>query len=172
MSSTNKTANTVLSQFIGSDKPSFLTDYNSDMQKIDTAIKSASDLASASDTKATTALSGVSDLDTRLDSAETSITELNPYKAKVDALELALPDKAPKESPVFTGNPTAPTQVLNENSTRLATTQFVISQIGAMAVRKDNSSSPTAVNGQWCGIESEYDAISVKDSNIIYFIKE
>lgn len=172
MSSTNKTTNTILSQFIGSDKPSFLTDYNSDMQKIDTAIKSASDLASASDTKATTALSGITDLDSRLDSAETSITLLNPYKEKVDDLEEEIILKAPLLSPVFTGNPTAPTQVLNENSTRLATTQFVISQIGAMAVRKDNSSSPTAVNGDWCGSQSEYDAISVKDSNIMYFIKE
>ena len=104
MSSTNKTTNTILSQFIGSDKPSFLTDYNSDMQKIDTAIKSASDLASASDTKATTALSGITDLDNRLDSAETSISTLNPYKAKVDALEDELPLKAPLESPQFTGS--------------------------------------------------------------------
>lgn len=43
MSSTNKTTNYELSQYIGSDKPSYLGDYNSDMLKIDTAIKGAVD---------------------------------------------------------------------------------------------------------------------------------
>ena len=35
MSSTNKTTNLELSQFIGSDSPKWLTDYNADMEKID-----------------------------------------------------------------------------------------------------------------------------------------
>lgn len=37
MSSTNKTAKLGLSQFLGTDKPAWLGDYNSDMQKIDDA---------------------------------------------------------------------------------------------------------------------------------------
>lgn len=37
MSSTNKTAKLELSQFLGTDKPAWLGDYNSDMQKIDDA---------------------------------------------------------------------------------------------------------------------------------------
>ena len=43
MSSTNKTANLQLSQFVGTDVPAWLTDYNSDMQKIDAGVKTASD---------------------------------------------------------------------------------------------------------------------------------
>lgn len=39
MSSTNKTTNYELSQFVGTDIPSILVDYNGDMRKIDTAIK-------------------------------------------------------------------------------------------------------------------------------------
>ena len=35
---------------------------------------------------------------------------------------------APKESPAFTGNPTAPTQTLTDNSTKIATTAFVQGQ--------------------------------------------
>ena len=35
MSSTNKTTNYDLSQFVGSDKPAWLSDYNQDMSKID-----------------------------------------------------------------------------------------------------------------------------------------
>lgn len=42
MSSTNKTANYQLSQFVGTDIPSILNDYNGDMRKIDSAIKDAS----------------------------------------------------------------------------------------------------------------------------------
>lgn len=36
MSSTNKTTTLYLSQFVGTDKPDWLTDYNEDMEKIDT----------------------------------------------------------------------------------------------------------------------------------------
>lgn len=45
MSSTNKTANFKLSQFIGTDKPTFLGDYNNDMQIIDGALFTASQTA-------------------------------------------------------------------------------------------------------------------------------
>lgn len=38
MASTNKTQNLNLSQFVASDKPGWLTDYNNDMQKIDEGI--------------------------------------------------------------------------------------------------------------------------------------
>ena len=37
MASTNKTQNLELSQFLGTDKPAWLADYNSDMEKIDNA---------------------------------------------------------------------------------------------------------------------------------------
>lgn len=45
MSSTNKTANFKLSQFIGTDKPTFLGDYNNDMEIIDGALFTASQTA-------------------------------------------------------------------------------------------------------------------------------
>ena len=46
MAHTNHTTNYELSQFLGSDKPSWLNDYNGDMAKIDTAVKNAADAAS------------------------------------------------------------------------------------------------------------------------------
>lgn len=46
MSSTNKTTNYNLSQYIGTDKPTYLGDYNSDMMKIDTQMKANADSAS------------------------------------------------------------------------------------------------------------------------------
>lgn len=42
MAHTNETTNYGLSQFVGTDRPSWLDDYNADMGKIDTAIKTAS----------------------------------------------------------------------------------------------------------------------------------
>lgn len=54
MSSTNKTTNYKLSQYIGTDKPTYLGDYNGDMLKIDNQMKVNAD--SASD--ATNAASG------------------------------------------------------------------------------------------------------------------
>ena len=48
MTATNKTANYDLSQFVGTDHPTWLGDYNSDMAKIDAQMKqNADDIASA-----------------------------------------------------------------------------------------------------------------------------
>lgn len=48
MTATNKTANYELSQFVGTDHPTWLGDYNSDMSKIDAQLKqNADDIASA-----------------------------------------------------------------------------------------------------------------------------
>lgn len=46
MSSTKKTTNYNLSQYIGTDKPTYLGDYNSDMLKIDNQLKANADSAS------------------------------------------------------------------------------------------------------------------------------
>lgn len=42
MSATNKTANYELPEFVGTDKPSWLTDFNDAMTKIDTALHNLS----------------------------------------------------------------------------------------------------------------------------------
>lgn len=48
MTATSKTENYELSQFVGSDRPTWLGDYNSDMSKIDAQLKqNADDIASA-----------------------------------------------------------------------------------------------------------------------------
>lgn len=55
MAHTNSTTNYELSQFIGTDKPTFLGDYNGDMQKIDAAIKASKDTADGASTTANAA---------------------------------------------------------------------------------------------------------------------
>ena len=70
MGSTNKTSNYELSQFLGSDKPAWLLDYNGDMLKIDTQMKANADAASAAQSKADTA-------DGKADDLRTDLTTLN-----------------------------------------------------------------------------------------------
>jgi hypothetical protein len=47
MAHTNQTPNYNLSQFLGTDKPAWLVDYNGDMEKIDLGLKAAKDVADA-----------------------------------------------------------------------------------------------------------------------------
>lgn len=67
MASTNKTANYELSQFLGSDKPAWLSDYNTDMSKIDAQMKLNADgvtSASGSASSANTAIGTLANLTT------------------------------------------------------------------------------------------------------------
>lgn len=80
MGATNTTANYSLSQFISTDKPAWLQDYNGDMLKIDTAINtaklaadSAANAASAAQNDATTAVNGVSSLTTTVGTLSTTV---------------------------------------------------------------------------------------------------
>lgn len=63
MASTNKTTHYELSQYVGSDKPTYLTDYNNDMSAIDTGIYNAQ-------TKADTAFANAGSADTKADNAQ------------------------------------------------------------------------------------------------------
>lgn len=69
MSSTNKTKNYELSQFISTDKPTWLVDYNTDMNRIDLGIKGVSDTAN-------TNASNINLLTGRMTSAENNIVNL------------------------------------------------------------------------------------------------
>lgn len=60
MSSTNKTTNYKLSQYIGTDKPTYLGDYNGDMLKIDTQMK-ANAVSASNATSAAGAAQAVAD---------------------------------------------------------------------------------------------------------------
>lgn len=74
MSSTNKTPNLELSQFLANDIPSWLGDYNGDMLKIDTAVQSANATASAASGTATTASNQAQNALNVANSAETRST--------------------------------------------------------------------------------------------------
>lgn len=62
MSATNHTTNYNLPQFVGTDKPTWLTDVNNAMSAIDTQMKANADSATGADTKATTANNAIGTL--------------------------------------------------------------------------------------------------------------
>ena len=77
MASTTKTTNLELSQFVGTDKPAWLTDYNGDMQKIDDGYKKLEDANTATQ----------ADLDATKQDLSGSQTDIDDVKASVQALE-------------------------------------------------------------------------------------
>lgn len=80
MSFTNKTPNYNLPQWLGSDKPAWLTDMNGAFSAIDTAIKGASDSGSSAEATANNALSVAQSAQ---ETANASVTTAN--EAKTDA---------------------------------------------------------------------------------------
>lgn len=63
MTATNRTANYKLSQFVGTDRPTWLVDYNGDMAKIDARMKqNADDIASVTAAGRLTSVSHTDDL--------------------------------------------------------------------------------------------------------------
>lgn len=112
MSSTNKTSNYNLSQFLGTDKPAWLSDYNADMLAIDTQMKANADAATAAAGTGTTnstaigtlanlttdaktnLVAAVNEVDGHADTAQTTASSANSTAtsalSKANALETAL----------------------------------------------------------------------------------
>jgi hypothetical protein len=74
MSSTNKTPNYNLSQYIGTDKPTYLGDYNGDMLKIDNQLKANADSASNATAAAGTAQAVATQASKTVQSLNDSVT--------------------------------------------------------------------------------------------------
>ena len=109
MSATNSTTNYALSQFLGTDKPAWLSDYNADMGKIDAQMKLNADAATAATgastanasaigtlsnlttTAKTSLVAAVNEVDSHADTAQstanTASTTANAAKTKADGLE-------------------------------------------------------------------------------------
>ena len=97
--STNKTTHYELSQYVSSDLPTYLVDYNSDMSKIDTGIntaKTTADTASTAATNAqTTAETAQTTANTAVTNAATAQTTANNVNTKVGELaSLVTTDKS------------------------------------------------------------------------------
>ena len=88
MASTNKTTNYELSQFLGSDKPAWLSDYNSDMNKIDTQMKANADAATAAGGTASSAATAIGDLTNLSTTVKTSVVAaINEVDSNADTAQ-------------------------------------------------------------------------------------
>lgn len=74
MGATNSTLHYQLSQFISTDKPAWLQDYNGDMQKIDAGINGALTAAESAQNSADSASSGVSSLGDAVSALSTTVS--------------------------------------------------------------------------------------------------
>lgn len=106
MSSTNKTTNYELSQFIGTDKPAWLTDYNGDMGKIDTGIYNAQTTATGADGKADSNATKIGTL------SELTTTDKTSCVAAINEVKT---DAGTAQNTATTANTTAVTA--NQNAT-------------------------------------------------------
>lgn len=82
MSSTNKTTHYELSQFTANDIPAWLSDYNSDMGKIDTGIFNAQTVGGEARTKADNAITAANEAKTAVESLTTTVTNLTSNVTK------------------------------------------------------------------------------------------
>lgn len=88
MSSTNKTTNYNLSQFVGTDKPAWLGDYNQDMSRIDTGIHNAAEAATAAQGTATAAANGLGDItDLETDVKTDAVAAINSTNTKAETAQ-------------------------------------------------------------------------------------
>lgn len=88
MASTNKTSHYELSQFVGSDKPAWLGDYNSDMSKIDAGINTAQTTATGADGKADTATTNIGNLENLTTTTKSSlVSAINEVDGHADGAQ-------------------------------------------------------------------------------------
>ena len=79
----------------------------------------------------------ITDEDGYIVAATTLAAEVGFLAGVTSSIQPQLDDKAPILSPVFTGEPTAPTANANQNDTQIATTAFVVGQASSVAPLAD-----------------------------------
>ena len=103
MSSTNKTTNYELTQFLATDVPSWLVDYNGDMLKIDTQMKvnataaaAAQNKADGADSKADTNAADIDTLEAALNTPSTGlVARVSDVEGDVDTIESLIGNGSP-----------------------------------------------------------------------------
>lgn len=84
MASTNKTTNYELSQFLGTDKPAWLSDYNTDMSKIDAGMKANADGVTSATGSASTANTNIGTLNELTTDVKTTLVgAINEVQSEV-----------------------------------------------------------------------------------------
>lgn len=116
MASTNKTTNYELSQFLGTDKPAWLSDYNQDMSKIDAQMKLNADGVTSASGSATTANTNIGTLASLTTESKTNlVSAINEVDSNADTAQTTA-NQAVNASETNATNITALTSYLNLNN--------------------------------------------------------
>lgn len=86
----------------------------------------------------------------------------NHIISNVDGLQTALDAKAPLASPNLTGTPTAPTAAIGTNTTQIATTAFVNSEIANDAIGKTGLQIITQAAGSTINTAGQVNTLQIK----------
>ena len=153
MSSTNKTTNYELSQFLGSDKPAWLTDYNSDMGKIDAGIYTAQSTATGADGKADSNATAIGTLASLTTDAKTSaVAAINEVDAHADTAQNSANTAANTANQANTKAGQALTEVAKfdlDNEIELTVTSNLGTvYTNTLKIRKDTTNSVYKLYGQ------------------------
>jgi hypothetical protein len=163
MSSTNKTSNLELSQFIGTDSPKWLTDYNSDMQKIDAGVAAVQTQANATDLVVAGHTSSIQANTQSIGDQQTAITSL---RADVTAAQGSINTI---NSLIGNGEPTTTDKTIIGAINELAAEIEPSGGISAASVSYSNTSSGlTATNVQAAidEVDAKVDAIVIPTSAV------
>lgn len=155
MASTNKTTNYELSQFLGTDKPAWLSDYNTDMSKIDTQMKANADAATAAGGTADAATTNIGTLANLTTDAKTSlVAAVNEVDSHADSAA-STASSALSASSANTNAITALTNYLDvSNTTNYTSSSFTILSGGGtlrnntnMTIAKNSDGSLAKIYG-------------------------
>lgn len=143
MSSTNKTPNYNLSQYIGTDKPTYLGDYNGDMLKIDTQLKANADSASNATAAAGTAQAVA-------EQASQSVQSLNDSVTANSADIASLKTKnAQQDSSIQNASNTASSAVNKANQNEHNITEINTRNQWMQGTNIHNTGLPNYSKGSW-----------------------
>lgn len=163
MSSTNKTVTIELSQYIGTDKPTYLSDYNGDMLKIDNAIAADRDSIATAQNTADGAVSAIGTLDTAVGTINTQINaEGTGLAARVTSVEGSINTIT---SLIGNGEPTTQDKTIigaiNELAAEIVvpTTQTETLGIAATSVEFDVPTTGNHIIDFYCSDGANYTAI-------------
>ena len=138
-SSTNKTTHYELSQYVSSDLPTYLVDYNGDMSKIDTAINTAQTTADSASTAATNAATAAGTAQT---TANTAVTNAATAQSSANTAISNVGTLANLETAVKTSTVAAINEVVGKigNLSNLTTTDKtdLVSAINEIETKEEN----------------------------------
>lgn len=152
MSSTNKTSNYNLSQFVGSDKPAWLADYNQDMSKIDAQMKLNADSATGADGKADANATNIGNLENLTTSTKTSlVSAINEVDGNTEVAQSTANTASDNASSALTKANQALGAVQNFNltdiSTVVASGANVVPTANTLTVAKNSDGSLCKIYG-------------------------